>query len=187
MPLVIFVTLLSARAEVLQVRALDYILKPFDRERSRCPPARRRRSTGRNRRSAVAFARLVKVCARINRAPIASSSVGGRRSPADGRDLLDRGRGPLRAPARGHDVHLLRERARSNDGSIREVSSQSPVALVNWSASGDAAVATAVYSVVLRTVHRLTLSGISRELQERLGGVSHRRRTWARNTLRHRA
>ena len=81
MPLVIFVTAYDQHAlRAFQVRALDYLLKPFDRERFSEALQRARKQIERDRRGIrAASAGAVKDLRKISPAPIAWSS-----SPADG-------------------------------------------------------------------------------------------------------
>ena len=105
MPLVIFVTAYDQHAlKAFQVRALDYMLKPFDRERftealQRARKQIERDETGDLGRRLLALVKdLRRDQPRTDRLVVKSG--GPAVLPADGRDRLDRSGRQLRAPAR---------------------------------------------------------------------------------------
>ena len=176
MPLVIFVTAYDQHAlQAFQVRALDYILKPFDRERfTEALRARASRSSATRPAISAAAARAGEGPAQAtsrNRALVVKSaagcsSCGWTRSTGSG------GR-QLRPPPRRHESHLLRETMNAIEGRLdpekffrihrsRIVNMERIQEMQPW-LNGE-------YTVVLRTGTRLTLSrGYREKLQERLG------------------
>ena len=111
MPLVIFVTAYDQHAlKAFQVRALDYILKPFDRERFSDALQRARRQIEREETGDLGRRLLALVKDLRKDQPTHRSTRGQVRRPAvlpaRGRDRLDRGGRQLRPPPRGHDSRI---------------------------------------------------------------------------------
>ena len=178
MPLVIFVTAYDQHAlRAFQVRALDYLLKPFDRERfadalQRARKAIERNETGDLGRRLLALVKdLRKDQPRAERLVVKS---GGRLFflRADEIDWVEAAGNYVRLHV-GTTAHLLRETMNAIEGRLdpekffrihrsRIVNMERIQEMQPW-LNGE-------YAVVLRTGTRLTLSrGYREKLQERLG------------------
>ena len=178
MPLVIFVTAFDQHAlRAFQVRALDYLLKPFDRERFTDAVARARRHLERDetgdigRRLLALVKDLRKDQPRSDRLVVKS---GGRLFflRADEIDWVEAAGNYVRLHV-GTTSHLLRETMNAIEGRLdpekffrihrsRIVNMERIQELQPW-LNGE-------YAVLLRTGTRLTLSrGYREKLQERLG------------------
>ena len=178
MPLVIFVTAYDQHAlKAFQVRALDYLLKPFDRERftdalQRARTQIERDETGDLGRRLMALVKdLRKDQPRAERLVVKS---GGRLYflRADEIDWVEAAGNYVRLHV-GNTAHLLRETMTAIEGRLdpekffrihrcRIVNMERIQEMQPW-LNGE-------YSVVLRTGTRLTLSrGYREKLQERLG------------------
>ena len=178
MPLVIFVTAYDQHAlKAFQVRALDYILKPFDRERFTDALQRARRQIERDetgdlgRRLLALVKDLRRDQPRTDRLVVKSAA--GCSSSAWTRSTGSKRPATTSGCTSGTTSHLLRETMNAIEGRLdpekffrihrsRIVNMERIQEMQPW-LNGE-------YAVVLRTGTRLTLSrGYREKLQERLG------------------
>ena len=177
MPMVIFVTAYDQHAlRAFEVRALDYLLKPFDRDRFQEALGRARRSiereeTGDLGRRLLALVKDLKPTPRVDRLVVKS---GGRLFflRTDEIDWVEAAGNYVRLHV-GSDAHLQRETMNAIEAKLdpqkffrihrcRIVNMERIQELQPWF-NGE-------YTVVLKTGARLTLSrGYREKLQERLG------------------